>query len=498
MEDLNSRFPHVSEQIFDYLENKELANCKLVCKSWSSSMESMRYYWLRVIDSTTELTNCPLPVKKLWFKIMKEVSLDSAKILAKMYENHRQTWSPVAFGKTPLVPLHLAAESPDFEFFMDVYSVSEEKCLIDVNEMSPMLHAAKFGRLENFKIFVECLHDKNPRSYMKGITPLHLAAEFGHYDLVAYILPFTTNKNPHDSTGKTPLNLATNNGHVKVCNEIVMEINTGDRNPPDGRGNTPLHLACISGKKALFDLFFDVSKDKSVQNLQAETPLHFAAKYGRLDICKKLLDFMDNKNPKTINDFTPLHGAALKGHYEVMDTLLRVSDEKNPKCFTNGKTPLHFAAENGDVRICRLILDTDVPDKNPEDKSGITPFCEVVLKGHVELCKLFIEKCPHDVLNLKTKQLNVATQLGHLEIAWLILQAVRGVKIESTIDYWNDKAKKEAYEYLKQKIREMPEGQENNDRCLLTILLEHFANFAVTCVHEIDDYIYRKCNKQLK
>ena len=50
----------------------------------------------------------------------------------------------------------------------------------------------------------------------KGLTPLHLAAQFGHFKICELILKHVQNKMPK-WIGQTPLTLASQNDHHEVC-----------------------------------------------------------------------------------------------------------------------------------------------------------------------------------------------------------------------------------------------------------------------------------------
>ena len=49
------------------------------------------------------------------------------------------------------------------------------------------------------------------------ITPLHFAAQYGHFDVCKYICDNTVLVNPLRSDGNTPLTLAVHRGHIKIA-----------------------------------------------------------------------------------------------------------------------------------------------------------------------------------------------------------------------------------------------------------------------------------------
>ena len=53
------------------------------------------------------------------------------------------------------------------------------------------------------------------------MTPLHLAAESGHFEICQLIFPLIKEKNPKDKYGKTAFDVAFQNRHWKVCGLII-------------------------------------------------------------------------------------------------------------------------------------------------------------------------------------------------------------------------------------------------------------------------------------
>ena len=57
MEIFNSRFSHISENIFEQLDNKSLSNCREVTKSWKRFIDNKNYSWIQIVDIPTTLKN---------------------------------------------------------------------------------------------------------------------------------------------------------------------------------------------------------------------------------------------------------------------------------------------------------------------------------------------------------------------------------------------------------------------------------------------------------
>ena len=51
MQEVFFRFPHLSERVFDSLDNKSLANCKEVSKSWYFYLDNQKFLQPRIIKA---------------------------------------------------------------------------------------------------------------------------------------------------------------------------------------------------------------------------------------------------------------------------------------------------------------------------------------------------------------------------------------------------------------------------------------------------------------
>ena len=54
MEDVIQRFPNISQQIFENLDDESLVLCREVCKAWKSCIDREKFYWIRIIMSYLE------------------------------------------------------------------------------------------------------------------------------------------------------------------------------------------------------------------------------------------------------------------------------------------------------------------------------------------------------------------------------------------------------------------------------------------------------------
>ena len=320
MEEVFLRFPHLSEDIFNNLDNETLANCEEASKVWFAHLDDQNFLRLKRVEMIKET-------------IGKFHQLDDNGLYW-TYEFH------AAFDTTRVKKILDAARMGDFEasqkYMMEgiEHVYHKDDAHRHTNSNTPLRWAASIGCFDIVKFIVENTKDsgypeKTKRStgvgglfdtlrYFKykisefmsknSYTPLHIAAGLGHFDIVKYLLDKLYDKNPRDNCGGTPLHYAARWGHLNICKYLISEIN--DKNPKDRYGDTPLHIAARIGHLEIVMCIMDNIEDKIPKNKRSLgyytsndwygfTPLHMAAMNGHLDIVKCIMDNIEDKSPKT-------------------------------------------------------------------------------------------------------------------------------------------------------------------------------------------------------
>ena len=340
------RFPHLAEQIFNCLENKSLANCNLVSRSWQNFLEYHKILNVRIVLSVVEKYHT---VQESWKKVLK---LSKTEVIIDLRESVGKVYKYVPAKKT-LTPYHILA--------MD-------------------------GHLDSYKYVVSKFKEKNPVNDT-GETPLHVAAFNGDLDMCKYIMNSVDNKSPKSNDGVTPLHFAARKGHLNVCKYIIEEI--GEKVQIDNRKQTPLHWAAYGGNLDVFIYLLGFAEDKNPMcNYNAYhnclTPLHIAATNGHLDIVQYLMNIVSEKSPRCNLGYTPLHAAAYSGHLKICQYIMENIEGQTGN---NGETPLHLAAWKGHFNVCNYILE-NVHDKNPSMNTGETPLDLAHQKKHFKIFEL--------------------------------------------------------------------------------------------------------------
>ena len=363
MEDLCKRFPHLSENILNQVNDQSLNNCKEISSELLQCLERSRFFWIRMIKKyQKDLKDFP----KFWKPVVDKTPIEIVKQVA------------IAVSRFFQLP-HLYSDLSELD-------LRGRRC-----RWSVFAICANYGDMALLHYVIDQIKLKNIRK-TERVNALFLAAFQGHLEVYKLVMKNLKDKNPGNTsilnnTGITPLHYAAQNGHFSVCELITA--NTADKNPVTRYVNNRYQYGHNYGS----------------------TPLHFAAQNGHLEICKLLINNIVEKNPADHKEgYTPYHLAAEYGHTSICKYMWEHLPDKNPAIKERGKTALHCAAEKGHVEVCKLIMD-DLVDNNinnpertrngsffkhllcPEDSHDKyrTPFHLAVMNGRYEVCQLFLE-----------------------------------------------------------------------------------------------------------
>ncbi|MEE6485606.1 hypothetical protein FKM82_014347 [Ascaphus truei] len=300
------------------------------------------------------------------------------------------------------------------------------------------------------------------------LTPLHIASEKAHNDVVEVLVKHEAKVNGLDNLGQTCLHRAAHCGHLQTCRLL---LNSGcDPAIVSLQGFTALQMGNESVQQLLQEGTPFSNTDADRQLLEAakagdidtvkklctaqsvncrdiegrqSTPLHFAAGYNRVSVVEYVLEHGADVHAKDKGGLVPLHNACSYGHYEVAELLVKHGAVVNVADLWKF-TPLHEAAAKGKYEICKLLLQHGA-DSTKKNRDGNTPLDLVkdgdtdiqdLLRGDAALldaakkgCVARLKKlCATDNVNCRDTQgrhstpLHLAAGYNNLEVVEYLLQ----------------------------------------------------------------------------
>uniref|UniRef100_A0A8C9WJA1 Poly [ADP-ribose] polymerase n=1 Tax=Scleropages formosus TaxID=113540 RepID=A0A8C9WJA1_SCLFO len=358
----------------------------------------------------------------------------------------------------------------------DIARVKKHLTLESINFKHPQthetaLHCAAASPYPKRKQVCELLLRKGANVNEKTrdfLTPLHLASEKSHNDVIEVLVKHEAKVNALDNLGQTALHRAAHCGHLQTCrlllssgcDPLIMSL----------QGFSPSQMGNQSVREVLQEGAFIGNVDADRQLLEASksgdleivkklctlhnvncrdvdgrqsTPLHFAAGYNRVAVVEFLLQHGADVHAKDKGGLVPLHNACSYGHYEVAELLVLHGAVVNVADLWKF-TPLHEAAAKGKYEICKLLLQHGA-DPTKKNRDGNTPLDLVkdsdtdiqdLLRGDAALldaakkgCLARVKKlCRPDNVNCRDTQgrhstpLHLAAGYNNLEVAEYLLQ----------------------------------------------------------------------------
>uniref|UniRef100_A0A4W6EP58 Poly [ADP-ribose] polymerase n=1 Tax=Lates calcarifer TaxID=8187 RepID=A0A4W6EP58_LATCA len=310
------------------------------------------------------------------------------------------------------------------------------------------LHCASASPYTKRKQVCELLLRKgaNVNEKMKDLlTPLHLASEKAHNDIIEVLVKHEAKVNTVDHLGQTALHRAARCGHLQTCRLLLSAgsdplLTSLQGFSPSQLGNKSvqeiLQEGVLVGNSEVDRQLLEASKTGDLETVQKlctvqnvncrdvegrqSTPLHFAAGYNRLAVVQFLLQHGADVHAKDKGGLVPLHNACSYGHYEVAELLVLHGAVVNVADLWKF-TPLHEAAAKGKYDICKLLLQHGA-DPTRKNRDGNTP---------LDLVKDADTDIPGPAAGHTGETLHAATPPGYnnLEVAEYLLQ--HGAEVNS-------------------------------------------------------------------
>ncbi|MDF2549970.1 MAG: ankyrin-3-like [Chlamydiales bacterium] len=209
---------------------------------------------------------------------------------------------------------------------------------------------------------------------------LHVACQEGMVEVAAALLKNKKiDPNARDVCGTTPLHLALQNRHLELVKCLLQ--NGANANLPDPLGFTPLHIACQMGcLEAALELIDSHQAQVNAKSSIGLAPLHIACREGHLDLVERLIEKGATTYLEDNRGFTPLHYACQKGSLPIVIFLAQFQDDLDLFTQEDISSPLHQALKYDQFQVALYLMTVNIP--YIKDKKGLYPLSILLHKKY--------------------------------------------------------------------------------------------------------------------
>ncbi|CAN0253335.1 unnamed protein product [Ectocarpus sp. 6 AP-2014] len=267
---------------------------------------------------------------------------------------------------------------------------------------------------------------------------LHSASEYGDVGKVRTLVKSADGRlalNSVQDAGRTPLQLASREGHVLVVEELVAAgANVNFRSPDDGRH--AIHLAAGKGHNTVVNILLEAGAEEDAGRglsstwtvgANLKTPLVEAIENGHFPVVQTLLSKGADAtldvgcSTRDLGDMSlrPIDFAALRGDNDIMTALLSDIDED---CFL--EFTIILACRRGHFAVVKTLLDNGCDVKTSQFDFDQPLICAAG-GGHDAIVTLLLENeaDPNEVRMDGETPLSSAVRFGHVRIIKALLNA---------------------------------------------------------------------------
>lgn len=217
-------------------------------------------------------------------------------------------------------------------------------------------------------------------------TLLHIASQFGHLDIIKWLVESKVNIDKLNSDQKSAIAIASEEGHIDIVEFLIGKKAKLDRKNKDGL--LPIHVAFSADQFLITDMLLSAMKKSSYQLNQA---LIIACEQGQIYLMRQLLEAGADIHSLKENGDSLLHIAIKNQNPEVTSFLLDLevdinqlnNDQKDPMA------PLHIACSNGNTELINLLIENKA-DVNLKTEQGVSPLAIACKFNKPENVKILI------------------------------------------------------------------------------------------------------------
>jgi hypothetical protein len=185
---------------------------------------------------------------------------------------------------------------------------------------------------------------------------------------------------------QTPLHVAAERGHVDIVRLLLEYMKSDDLDVHAWGGCAPLHDSAGHGHTKVVQCLLEAGADPEIADEGGWTALHYSSSEGHVEVVRSLLAVGCNVEKEDKNGCTPIHYAAGEGYTKVVQCLIESDANVNQQA-RSGWTALHYAASAGRVNVVKSLLDA-AASRHIHDEQGHSPQMVANEAGHQKVAAL--------------------------------------------------------------------------------------------------------------
>ncbi|XP_067676346.1 serine/threonine-protein phosphatase 6 regulatory ankyrin repeat subunit A-like [Haliotis asinina] len=293
-------------------------------------------------------------------------------------------------GNNKKTPIMVAGRRGHTEVIRLLVKNGADLSLRDAHGDNILYHACLGGHVEVVKYVVSKNRvDINSRGKDKK-TPVMVAGERGHKDVVELLVKYGANLSLRDAHRNNILHLACGRRRVEVI-KCVISHNVVDINSIGKDKKTPVMVAGETGQRDVVKLLVKYGANLSLRDAHGDNILYYACLGGHVEVVKYVVSqHVQDINRRRHNGRTLAMVAGERGHRNVVELLVKYGANLSLRD-AHSNNILHLVCGRGHVGVVKYVISQDTVDINSRGNNKKTPIMVAGRSGHTEVIRLLVK-----------------------------------------------------------------------------------------------------------